>query len=247
MPQDVGVSGSSSDEGAVASLISGVDYPASWRDFMAWFPDETAWLGFLERLRWPAGFACPKCGRRGEPWRQSRGRLVCRTCRHQTTVTAGTIFEKTRTPIRVWSATARQLSTAKNGLSAMTLAHTLGVHYRMAWAMLRRFRVAMVRAEREPLSGDVEVDETFVGGGHRPSRDRRVPDPTKALVGRPCLCSCIRTRLLNFGRLGDHSRETRPCLPGRSAEVVEVVALEQVVHGPGIVLVDDPVGDELPE
>ena len=148
----------------MASLISGVDYPASWRDFMTWFPDETACLGYLERLRWPAGFACPKCGGHGEPWRQSRGRLVCRTCRHQTTVTAGTIFEKTRTPIGVWFAAAWQLSTAKNGLSAMTLAHTLGVHYRMAWAMLQRFRVAMVRAEREPLSGDVEVDETFVGG-----------------------------------------------------------------------------------
>jgi len=80
-----------------------------------------------------------------------------------------------------------------------------------------------------------------------PSGDNGVTDPTKALVEASCLCSCIRTRLLNFGRLGDQSRETRPRLPGRSTEVVEVVALEQVVHGPGVVLVDDPVGDELPE
>lgn len=69
----------------------------------------------------------------------------------------------------------------------------------------------------------------------------------KALVGASCLCSCIRTRLLNFGRLGNQSRETRPWLPVRSAEVVEVVALEQVVHDSRVVLVYNPVGDELPE
>ena len=69
----------------------------------------------------------------------------------------------------------------------------------------------------------------------------------KGLVGRSCICSCIRTRLLNFGRLDDQFRETRPCLPGRSAKVVEVVALEQMVYGPGVLLVDDPIGDELPE
>ena len=85
------------------------------------------------------------------------------------------------------------------------------------------------------------------GGGSGTSGDRRVTDPTNVLASRSLICSCIRTRLLSFGGLGDQSRETRPCLPGRSAEVVEVVALEQVVHGPGIVLVDDPVGDELPE
>ena len=85
------------------------------------------------------------------------------------------------------------------------------------------------------------------GGGSGPSSDHRVTDPTKALVGASCLCSCIRTLLLSASPLGDQSRETRPWLPGRSAEVVEVVALEQAVYGPGIVLVDDPVGDELPE
>lgn len=101
----------------MASLISEVAYPASWRDFMTWFPDETACLGYLERLRRPAGSSCPKCGGHRQPWRQSRGRLVCRTCRHETTVTAGTIVEKTRTPVGVCFAAAWQLRTAKNGLS----------------------------------------------------------------------------------------------------------------------------------
>ena len=133
-------------------------------EFARRFPDDTACASYVERLRWPGGFVCPACGAKGEPWRQSRGRLTCSTCRHQTTATAGTIFEKTRTPLSVWFAGAWHVTTAKNGLSAMTLASTLGVNYRVAWSMLHRYRVAMVRAERQPLAGTVEVDESLVGG-----------------------------------------------------------------------------------
>lgn len=79
-------------------------------------------------------------------------------------MTAGTIFDKTRTPLTTWFEAAWHVTTAKNGLSAKTLERTLGVRYRVAWVMLQRFRVAMVRAERERLSGEVEVDETFLGG-----------------------------------------------------------------------------------
>ena len=121
-------------------------------------------MAYVEMLRWPNGFVCPACGIAGEPWRQSRGRLTCRACQRQTTPIAGTIFDKTRTPLTVWFSGAWHLTTAKNGLSATTLASTLGVAYRTAWSMLHRYRVAMVRAERQPLAGTVEVDETLVGG-----------------------------------------------------------------------------------
>jgi transposase-like protein len=89
---------------------------------------------------------------------------VCPECRHQGSTTAGTIFDKTRTPLTVWFEAAWHLTTAKNGLSAKTLERTLGVRYRVAWTMLQRFRVAMVRADRSRLLGSVEVDETMVGG-----------------------------------------------------------------------------------
>jgi transposase-like protein len=77
---------------------------------------------------------------------------------------AGTIFDKTRTPLTTWFEAAWHVTTAKNGMSAKTLERTLGMSYRVAWTMLQRYRVAMVRAEREPLFGQVEVDETLVGG-----------------------------------------------------------------------------------
>jgi transposase-like protein len=128
------------------------------------FSDGAACTAYLERLRWPDGFACLTCGTVSQPWRQTRGRLVCRSCRYQGSVTAGTILDKTRTPLTIWFEAAWHLTTAKNGLSAKTLERTLGTRYRVAWTMLQRFRVAMVRSERERLSGDVEVDETLVGG-----------------------------------------------------------------------------------
>ena len=137
------------------------------------FPDEGACVAYLERLRWPDGFVCPGCRARAAPWRQTRGRLVCVTCRHQGTVTAGTILDKTRTPLTSWFEAGWHLTTAKNGLSAKTLERTLGTGYRLAWTMLQRFRVAMVRSERERLTGNVEVDETLVGGiGHGGKRGR---------------------------------------------------------------------------
>jgi transposase-like protein len=89
---------------------------------------------------------------------------TCPHCRHQASVTASTIFDKTRTPLTTWFEAAWHVTTAKNGLSAKTLERTLGTSYRVAWTMLQRFRVAMVRAERERLSGEVEVDEMYVGG-----------------------------------------------------------------------------------
>jgi transposase-like protein len=139
-------------------------FPRTYREFVNEFPSDDACAGYLEQLRWPAGFTCPACQKSCVPWRQTRGRLVCTACRHQTSVTTSTILEKTRTPLTTWFEAAWLLTTAKNGLSAKTLERTLGTSYRTAWALLQRYRVSMVRSEREQLSGAVEVDETLLGG-----------------------------------------------------------------------------------
>jgi len=146
------------------ALVAGRDYPNTYREFVGMFPDVQACTAYLTRIRWPEGFICPSCGVVSTPWNQSRHRLVCPACRQQTTVTAATIFDKTRTPLTTWFEAAWHVTTAKNGMSAKTLERTLGARYRVAWTMLQRFRVAMVNAERKPLSGEVEVDETLVGG-----------------------------------------------------------------------------------
>ena len=145
-------------------LVSGRDYPNTYREFVKMFPDDTTCAAFLALLRWPEGFVCPACKITTTPWNESRGRLACPICRHQTSVSTGTIFDKTRTPLMTWFEAAWHVSSAKNGMSAKTLERTIGTSYQVAWMMLQRFRVAMVNIDRNQLSGDVEVDETFVGG-----------------------------------------------------------------------------------
>lgn len=106
----------------------------------------------LETLRWPQGFICPDCGVAAGPYRSSRTRLMCRSCGHQTTVTARTIFHKTRTPLRVRLAGARYLTNQKQGVSALGLQRVLGLgSYQTAWTMLYRFSTIEL-ATREPPS-----------------------------------------------------------------------------------------------
>ncbi len=147
----------------VGGPIAGKDYPRNWTEFLDWFGSEEACLSYLEGLRWPGGFVCPACASTGSPYRSSRSRLMCRDCARQSTVTAGTLFDKTRTPLRVWLAAAWYLTNQKQGISALGLQRVLGLgSYQTAWTMLHRFRRAMVQPGRERLTGRVEVDETLL-------------------------------------------------------------------------------------
>lgn len=145
-------------------LEAGRDYPKNWAQFLRWFPDDGACLAYIERLRWGGRFVCPSCGAAEEPWRQTRGRLTCRACRHQASVTAGTIFHRARTPLTLWFAAMWYVTNQKFGASALGLQRVLGFNsYQTAWTMLHKLRRAMVRPGRERLRGVVEVDETYVG------------------------------------------------------------------------------------
>jgi hypothetical protein len=153
--------------------VPGKDYPRTWSQFLDWFGQEDACVAYIEKLRWPRGFVCPTCAVTGSPYRSSRGRLMCAACGHQTTVTAGTIFDKTRTPLRVWLAAAWYMTNQKLGVSALGLQRVLGLKcYQTAWAMLHRYRRAMVRPTRGKLKGFVEVDEAYLA-----ITDRENPAP----------------------------------------------------------------------
>ncbi len=141
----------------------GVDYPGTWAAFVEWFPDDKACREYLIQLRWPDGFVCPHCGS-DVGWPTSDGRFSCGGCRRRASVTAGTIFHGTRTPLTTWFAAAWYLTNQKHGASALGLQQVLGLgSYQTAWTMLHKYRTAMVRPGRELLSGDIEVDETYVG------------------------------------------------------------------------------------
>jgi hypothetical protein len=90
------------------------------RTRLSWFPDDDACLDYLDWLRWPQGFCCPRCGH-GEGWRLADGRYWCEPCRRRVSIPAGTVFHRTRTPLTVWFAAAWFMTSSKNGVSAKTL------------------------------------------------------------------------------------------------------------------------------
>ena len=140
------------------------DYPRTVMELEERFSTEEACRDYLIRLRWPAGFVCPRCQAPGD-WTATRGRLICRECRYQASVTAGTIFQDTRKPLRMWFRAAWYITSQKNGASAVSLQQELGLgSYITAWTWLHKLRRAMVRPGRDRLRGTVEVDETYWGG-----------------------------------------------------------------------------------
>jgi len=143
---------------------AGVHYPRSVGEFQAWFRTDADCLDYLEWLRWPDGFVCPGCGHAGG-WRLGDGRFECAGCGSRTSVTAGTIFDRTRTPLTVWFTACWMFASGKDGTSALSLQRALEIgSYQTAWTLLHRLRSVLVRPGRERLTGTVEVDETFIGG-----------------------------------------------------------------------------------
>jgi len=144
--------------------IGGINYPRTLQEFDEWFSTEQRCLDYLQRLRWPDGFICPICNGR-KAWHMKSGLYRCTACQHKVSVIAGTIFQGTRKPLKLWFQAIWYVTSQKFGGSALGLKRVLGLNsYQTAWSWLHKMRRAMVRPGRSLLSGRVEVDETLVGG-----------------------------------------------------------------------------------
>jgi transposase-like protein len=140
------------------------DYPRTLTELESRFSSEQACRDYLFRLRWPDGFACPCCGL-SRAWPLRSGRWQCAACGHQVSVTAGTVFQDTRTPLTIWFRAMWWITSQKNGVSALGLQQVLGWgSYQTAWTCLHKLRRAMIRPGRDRLRGTVEVDECYLGG-----------------------------------------------------------------------------------
>ena len=160
--------------------LAGRDYPGSYAELLAWFRDEEACLDYLEWLRWPDGFRCRRCvGRSG--WRLSSGRWECSVCGQQSSVTAGTMFYRTRTPLRMWFAAAWIMTSQKHGCQRSGCSARWGLA-----PTRRRGRCCTATGARwcapdaSVLRGRVEVDETWIGGVEEGTFGR--DSETKSLV-----------------------------------------------------------------
>src|SRR4051812_1224989 len=158
-------------------------FPKTLREFQERFSTEEACQRYLADCRWPDGFVCPRCENRHAYALVKNRRWQCAGCRHQVSLTAGTILHNTKTPLTVWFWAAYLMTTDKRGVSALLLQRQLGLkRYETAWMMLHKFRRAMVSATREPLRGEVEVDDTWVGGSQAGLRGNRQLKGRKAAL-----------------------------------------------------------------
>jgi len=173
----------------VAARQAGTDYPRSLGGFQAWFPTDVGVVAL-------AGWVClPALQARGG-WKLADGRFECAACAARSSPTAGTIFDRTRTPLTVWFTACWLFASQKDGISALSLQRLLEIgSYQTAWAMLHRLRSVLVRPGRERLGGEVEVDESFFGGEEPGLRGGR-QQGKKVLVG----IAVERTQPKGFGR-----------------------------------------------
>jgi len=156
------------------------DYPKTIMEFDERFATEEGCRQYLYQLRWPDGFLCPRCNHH-EAWTKNNELYQCQKCGYRVSVIAGTIFQDTRKPLRLWFKAIWYITSQKHGVSALGLKRVLGLgSYRTAWTWLHKLRCAMVRPGRDRLSGIVEVDETYIGGEKPGKRGRGAAG--KALV-----------------------------------------------------------------
>ena len=170
------------------------NYPRTVLEFEKRFATEEACRQYLFDLRWPDGFRCPRCGHR-VAWSTNRALYRCRLCDLQTSVIAGTIFQATAKPLRLWFRAMWYVVSQKNGVSALGLQRVLGLgSYRTAWTWLHKLRTAMVRPGRDRLNGTVEVDETYIGGKRSGKRGR-------GASGKSLVVVAVEDKGEEFGRI----------------------------------------------
>lgn len=162
-------------------------FPTSLPEFMRLFPTDAACAAYLERVRWHGAFECPHCHEKGEPFRFAArpGVLRCRKCRKDVALTAGTVMQRTHTPLTTWFWGAYLVSSMTPGMSAMQFQRQLGLsRYETAFQILHKLRTGMVRQDRDRIGrkgSHVEIDETWVGGSHR-GAGRGVHDQTLVIA-----------------------------------------------------------------
>ena len=147
-------------------MLELASFPTTLPEFNEVFATETACQEYLFQVRWPQGWRCPRCGApRG--WRNGRGDVECAACGYQASLTAGTVFHGTKKPLRQWFQVIYLMMAPKNGMSATTVARTLGVSYPTAWTWLQKLRTSVAARPHTRLQGTVQVDDAYLGG-YRP-------------------------------------------------------------------------------
>lgn len=152
--------------------------PETLTEAIRFFTDADVCLAFVAKLRWPNGVTCPRCAAPEPMFLSTRRLWKCRGCKKQFSVKVGTIFEDSPLGLDKWLPALWMVVNCKNGISSYEMARALGVTQKSAWFMNHRIRLAVQEGTFEPMSGEVEIDETFIGGKarnmHKAERERKI-------------------------------------------------------------------------
>ena len=157
----------------------------SMAEFIQTYGTEAKCYRALYRWRWPKGFRCPACDGHARSRFKRAGTIYyqCRACRHQTTLTAGTLFEGTKLPLRTWMLAVHLLTSTKTNLAALQLMRHLGVNYKTAWRVKHKIMQAMTeREESRKLKGFVQIDDAYLGGERNGGKRGRGADGKQPFV-----------------------------------------------------------------
>jgi hypothetical protein len=209
--------------GRLAARVKGLSEVA----FREAFGSEEQCRAVLEKLRWSKGFICPACGHGGRAWLAERRLYQCNRCKHQVSLTAGTIFHATKLPLTTWFLAIHLIVSAKNGISSIELGRRLGVKQTTAWAMKQKIMQVMHEREaKQPLSGRVEIDDAYLGGARSGGKRGR------GAAGKTSVVAAVET-----------TAERRPrklkLLPVKGFRKREVEKLAREHLAPGSTVVSD--------
>ena len=161
----------------------GNDFPNTLIEFEERFATEEQCQNHLFYAKYPQGYHCPKCGHIGY-WMTARHLAHCKVCGHQDSIKTGTIFEGSKKPLRLWYRAIWLVAISKTGISAKNLQRQMGFSsYQTAWAWLKKIRSTLRSKNRTKLTGDVEVDETYIGGTQEGKRGRGSENKTLVCIG----------------------------------------------------------------
>jgi len=209
------------------------DFPKTIFEFQKWFPDEESCMRFLIQSRWPEGFVCPHCGYNEAYWKEKRNLLQCKKCGYQVSPTAGTVMHRSRMPLDKWFQAAYQVTTSTPGKSALQFQRQVGLQrYETAFTMLHKLRAAMVRTDRDRLTGLIEADETYIGG-------EREGKPGRGAEGKVIVAGVVEVR--NTGKGTAANRIRLMVIPDVTQRTLNEFIRHNVVTG-STIRTDDWVG-----